>query len=195
MVSGSGKEDEHHLSYSTPARCQSHTGSKRPFIPEPCTIDLFIPASSFYLTISASHSFSPGALLSALLFFFFFKMSNTPPDTHSYSHCALSRSRCLKLAVPGKSTSSLSVFTHTHTHTSDRHTLLLYPLSHESCAVIISPQAWHPPTQKLTIVSRLIDVLHWVFLGFFVIRRHTHLCTHTIPMQGHTVCQSDECMK
>lgn len=53
-VSGSGTEDEHHLGNSTPVRCQSRTGSKRPFIPQPCTIDLFIPAPSLSLTISAS---------------------------------------------------------------------------------------------------------------------------------------------
>ena len=78
-VSGSGREDERHLSNSTPVRCQSRTGSKRPFIPQPCTIDLFIRAPSLSLTISASHSFTPVALLPALL------LCLTP---HSY--CVLS---------------------------------------------------------------------------------------------------------
>ena len=64
-VSGSGREDVHHLANSTPVRCQSHTGSNRPFIPQPCTIDLFIPAPSLSLTIS--HSFTPVALPPALL--------------------------------------------------------------------------------------------------------------------------------
>lgn len=100
-VSGSGGQDEHRLSNSTLVRCQSHTDSKRPFIPQTCAIDLFIPAPSLYFTISASlpYHFS-------LPFFFF--MSNTSPTLHLLLTLVVS---CC-LVVTGKSTPSLCMYTH-----------------------------------------------------------------------------------
>lgn len=83
---------------------------------------LLIYSSQPPLSISPSQPRTPSLLEHfSLPSFFFLKMSNTPPDTHSHSHCALSRSCCLELSVPGKSTSSLSVFTHIHTHVKPAH--------------------------------------------------------------------------
>ena len=126
-VSGSGREDEHHLSNSTPVRCQSHTGSKRPFIPQPCTIDLFIPAPSLSLTISASRYFTPIPLPPALL------LCLAPPLSNR-SYCALSL--LLSRAVTG----DWEIHTvYTRTQVKPYTIYFFYLLSHESSAVIVSP--------------------------------------------------------
>lgn len=129
-VSGSGRENEHHFSNSTPVRCQSHTAGKQPFIPEPRTIDLFIPVPS--LSLAVSHSLTPASLPRAL-----FDTSHPSPSTPSYYASSallfLSRSQ-LWLGNP-----SIHPRTHAHTHTSNPHPLFLNWRILEPSAVIISP--------------------------------------------------------